>query len=404
MHEHKGKKNRLPENMTSREDALKKLFAVWTPSPETETVPLEDSVGRTLAETLTACFTLPLSHVAGCDGVAVKSAAFAAGTPDASGWRAGREYVRADTGDDFPDEYDAVVMVEDLVFLPEGGLRFDPELSSVRPGENVRPAGSAQRAGDELLAAGRVIRPTDLSALAAGGVTEVPVRKKPVIAFLPTGSELIPAGQSPARGQNIDSNSPMVAAMLREMGAEPKCYPITRDAPRELEATLRAALGEADVVVINGGSSKGGEDFNTGLLADIGDLLFHEVSAAPGRPMAIALVGGKPVVNLPGPPLAAYFGTDWCIRAIVDRALGRPAAARGTLRGVLTGDLGPGGPLEILHRIRVSVDDGGEVALTPINGRRAGSAAVMTGEAQYVTAKFEEKHPAGSVLEVTLLP
>ena len=402
MHEHKSKKGRLPENMTSREDALKKLFSVWTPNPEKETVPLGESVGRTLAETQFSRFTMPPSHVAGCDGVAVKSAAFAAGVPDAAGWRAGNEYVRADTGDDFPDQYDAVVMVEDLTFLPEGGLRFAPELA-VRPGENVRPAGSSLREGDELLAAGRVIRPTDLSALAMGGVTDVPVWKKPVVAFLPTGSELIPAGQIPARGENIDSNSLMVAAMLRELGAEPKCYPITRDAPKELEVTLRAALDEANVVVINGGSSKGGEDFNTGLLAMLGDLLFHEVSAAPGRPMAIALIGGKPVVNLPGPPLAAYFGTDWCLRAVVDRALGRPAAMRGVLRGVLTEDLGPGGPLEVLHRIRVSVDGSGVAALTPLNGRRTGSAAVMTGEAQYVTAKFEEKHSAGSVLEVTLL-
>jgi len=356
-------KNPLPAQMTSRIEALEKLFAVWTPPRETETVPLAEAVGRTLAETQRSCLTMPPAHVSVCDGIAVKSASFVHGLPDASGWVEGREYVWADTGDDFPDEYDAVIRVEELEKLPGGGLRITRR-ESVEPGDSVKPRGGTVQEGDKLLDAGQVIRPTDLSALAMGGAFTVPVWKRPVAAFLPTGSELIPCGAAPKRGENIDSNSLMVPAMLRELGAECLCFPITRDAVSELRETLHAALAQADIVVINGGSSKGGEDFNTRLIAEEGDLLFHEVSAAPGRPTAIGVVQGKPVVNMPGPPLAAYFVTDWCLRAILDRWLCHPPRILHTVRGVLTAPLGPGGPVETFRRLHAERAEDGSVRLT----------------------------------------
>ena len=403
----------LPENMTPRREALKKLFSVWDIPRQTETLPLDVCLGRTLAETQFARFAVPPSHVSGCDGIAVRSADFQKNYPDTSHWQCGTEYVYADTGDDFPDDYDAVIPVEFLEKLPDGGIRITGAKSGAKSGEmngemnggytvsagdNVRPGGSALREGDLLLEAGTVIRPMDLSLLAMGGAFLVPVWKKPKIAFLPTGSELIPWGTQPQRGQTTDSNSLMVPAMLREMGAAVSCFPIFRDVPDLLREELHNALQSADIVVINGGSSKGGEDFNTKLLASEGRLLFHEVSAAPGRPLAISMIGDKPVINVPGPPMAAYFVTDWCLRAIIDRWLCHGGAVRTEITGTLTDAARPGGPLETLRRFHAEAVADGSWTITPVVG-----AAAINANAQRTADFFEKKHDAGESLTVEFL-
>ena len=147
---------------------------------------------------------------------------------------------------------------------------------------NVRSAGSTLKPGELLIEAGLPIRPTDLAALIMGGITLVEVYRKPKVAFIPTGSELIPAGLKPFRGKNVDTNSLMVKHQLIEMGAEPILFPIIEDVPAELSDALDAALRFADIVVINGGSSKGGEDFNEKLLEKKGKLIQHRIAAAPG--------------------------------------------------------------------------------------------------------------------------
>ena len=162
----------------------------------------------------------------------------------------------ADTGDDFPDEYDAVIRIEEVSFREDGTPAFSCD-TPVAPGTGVRPAGSTIRKGDLLIQANQVIRPTDLSALAMGGAQRVPVWKRPVVAFLPTGSELIAWDKTPKRGDNIDSNSLMVAEMVKAMGAEVISYPIVADVLESLHDVLHDALAKADLVIINGGSSIG---------------------------------------------------------------------------------------------------------------------------------------------------
>ena len=133
----------------------------------------------------------------------------------------------------------------------------------------------------------------------------VPVRRKPRVAFIPTGSELVPAGVRPLRGQNVDANSLMVKHMLAAYGAEPLMFPIVKDDPQALEEAFAEALAAADLVVINGGSAVGKEDFNVRMIEERGKVIHHYIAAVPGRPMMLAVANGKPVVDLPGPALAA---------------------------------------------------------------------------------------------------
>lgn len=388
------------QQLPTRSEVLDALFAAWTPEEKTETIPTAQALGRVLARDHFARYSLPVVRASAMDGVAVDSSRFANGTPDTSAWVLGQDFCRADTGDDFDDRFDAVIPIEE-VSLVGGRLTLAPG-AAVRPGQNVRPAGSTLQKGALVGQQGRRLRSFDLAALAMGGAAEVEVWQKPRVAFLPTGSELVPLGQAPLRGQNIDSNSVLAANLLREMGAEPLCFPIAADSKAGLVAALDRALAEADIVLLNGGSSKGEEDFNARLLEERGQVLFHWVAAAPGKPLCVAMIGGKPVIDLPGPPLAVLYGMDWCVRAMVCRMLRLPFPRRQTIAGKLTEPIAAPPSMEILCMMDVQKTDGGyNVKQKPWRG--GSMADSLTAGAFYTTELGTARKEAGETIEVTLL-
>jgi molybdopterin molybdotransferase/putative molybdopterin biosynthesis protein len=318
-----------------------------------------------------------------------------------SSWENGREYARADTGDDFDDRFDAVIPIENVSFLPGGGLSLAGDLN-VKPGMNVRPSGNSVKEGELLVAAFTRLRPFDLASLVLGGVPEVSVLKRPVVAFIPTGNELVPQGTAPTRGRSVDSNSIMVKHMLIEMGAEPLCLPITRDDPAALRAAVRDAQGRADIVLICGGSSKGGEDFNADVIFDMGEELFHWIASAPGRPMAAAMLDGVPLINMPGPPLAAYFVTDWCVRGLDGHFLGQPEFKRKTARASLPDGLDATEGMEILRKLSLR-DSGGAYEARVVEIRASSTVKSLTTPAQLVTDAGPEGIAPGGSVEIELL-
>lgn len=393
------------DKLMRKEDALAALFARWTPEPPTEAVPVAACAGRVLARDVTARYDLPVVRASAMDGVAVKSAAFAGGTPDMRAWIQGRDYVRADTGDDFDDEFDAVVMIEAVEILPEGGLAFRDAVK-VTPGLNVKPRGAELRRGTVIARAGTLLTATDMAAVGMSGEAEVAVIKKPRVGFIPTGSELISVGSALERGQYFDVNSPMAAALLREMGAEPVLHPIVRDEPAALRGAMEEMLPRCDVLLINAGTSKGGEDYCTRLLREQGEVLFHGVAAVPGRPMSMAIVQGKPVINLSGPSFAAFYSMDWAVRALVCRWLGRPLPQRKRLRARLSAPFQCPPPFSAMSAFRLSRGKDGAWEAMPLIGRGpkgAGSAAMLTADAVYISTPGEKPRAAGEEIELELL-
>lgn len=389
------------DGFPSKEEALADFFKAWEPVQETELVSLDESVGRVLARDMVSTNTLPVVRSSSFDGIAVKSAAFANGLPDTSTWKRGADYVRADTGDDFPDEFDAVIMIEKAAIQPDGSVVLDDDVK-IEAGSGVNPSGATLKAGVPLLSAGSVIRPTDLAALCMGGATMVPVRRKPRIAFIPTGSELVCAGIKPRRGQNVDTNSLMVKHMLIEFGAEPIVFPIVHDDPAELERAFEEALAVADAVVINGGSAIGEEDFNVRMIEKRGSVIHHYIAAVPGRPLMMAVADGKPVVDLPGPTLAAYYGTEWCLQAITARILGIPVHKRPTVMAKATATSGSVPKMANIGRCDLlRTADGYEVRFH--NFKAGELAECMASNAQRISPIGEAGWQEGDLLEVELL-
>ncbi|MDR0817704.1 MAG: molybdopterin molybdotransferase MoeA [Clostridiales Family XIII bacterium] len=396
-----------PGELPLRAEVLAKFFEAWRAPISTEVVDTQDACGRILAEDVFAKCDKPVVRGSRMDGVAVKSEAFAQGLPDASDWTPKEDWTRADTGDDFPDEYDAVIPIEDVIILPGGGLEFAPEIElPIAPGTNVAPKGSSIREGVGIGSKGTKLSPCDIAAIASGAVSRVRVYAKPRAAFIPTGSELIPLGADlpgPARGQTVESNSLMARLMLEEMGALPSIYPIVRDDKAALGAALTEALAEADIVVFSAGTSKGEEDFSHALLAERGDLICHGVAAAPGRPLALAVIDGKPVINVAGPPVACFNGLDWCVRPIIASFFELPSPKHHTVRAKLAEPIRSGGPgFETIIRIELEETASGFIA-HPLTNRERPSTDALRTRGLYSSKVTPEPTGAGDTIEVEIL-
>jgi molybdopterin molybdotransferase len=391
------------DGFPERSGALQDFFKEWESAEQIERVPLFDAVGRVAAKTLVSRNTLPVHRVSSCDGIAVKSEDFKDGMPDYKNWKRDIDFAAADTGDDFPDDFDAVIMAEEVDYNEDGTVQFISPDVVVTAGANISGAGSTIKKGDLLIEKNKVIRPADLASLAAGGVAMVPVRKKPRVAFIPTGSELIPASVIPKRGENIDTNSLLVGASLKELGAEPLIYPIIKDDRELLREAILEAVEEADAVILNAGTALGGEDYNYSILEKEGKLIHHYIAAAPGRPLAMAVIHGKPVINLPGPTIAAFFGIEWCLSAVIARLLRIPPRIRPSIEGVLTEDIRSNPKMAILCCMNAVRKPDGTYELHPVPFRGKGLSYALSVNAMYVSDVGESGRKKGEAIRVSLL-
>tara|TARA_R110000764_G_scaffold151908_2_gene239743 strand:+ start:199 stop:1371 length:1173 start_codon:yes stop_codon:yes gene_type:complete len=339
--------------------ALDHLFALVGPLP-VETVPLRRAHGRVLAETVLAQRTQPPFAASAMDGYAVKSAEVetdalfkvigesAAGHGFAGTVGAGQA-VRIFTGAPVPQGADFVVIQEDvtrrgdLITLNHG----------VGTAHNIRRAGTDFSAGTPMPAPRR-LSAGDVALLAAMNIAQVPVARRPVVALISTGDELVMPGETPGDDQIIVSNTFGLAALLEGLGAVPRILPIARDTRAALRQVLTLAAG-ADLIVTIGGASVGDHDLVADVAAEMGmQQSFYKVVMRPGKPLMAGMLGGVPMIGLPGNPVSAMVcGTVFLtpvIRAM--QGLGEAPAPRRQMP--LTAPLEANGPRE--HYMRAVVD------------------------------------------------
>lgn len=223
------------------------------------------------------------------------------------------------TGGAVPDGADAVVMLEYTESYGGGEIGV---LKPAAPGGNMVYRGDDVFPGKLVLKAGRTLRSEDIGALAALGITEVSVVKKPVVGIISTGDELVDINQTPGVGQVRDVNSSMLSAAIQDFGAEAKPYGIVRDGYQRLKTALIDALNECDMVLISGGSSVGQMDSTCAVIEELGELLLHGIAMKPGKPTIAGDISGKPVFGLPGHPVAAHFISEVFVRPLVQQLLG----------------------------------------------------------------------------------
>jgi molybdopterin molybdotransferase len=223
------------------------------------------------------------------------------------------------TGGFLPEGADAVVMIEDSEAAePDTVLVFSP----VAPGENVIGPRDDIAKGTRLFPRGHRLRPQDVGTLMGLGITAVRVVRRPRAAVVATGEEIVPPDIRPGPGQVRDINSYTMECLLEGAGAMPELHGIVPDSTEGLREALKRALGEADLVVISGGSSVGTRDVTLAVLESLGEVLFQGLRMKPGKPTILARVDGKPVVGCPGHPVSAFVVGAKVIVPLVERLLG----------------------------------------------------------------------------------
>ncbi len=322
--------------------ALEKVLALFETLPA-ETIPLAQASGRILAENVVAHDSLPPFDNSGMDGYALKAAdtsganernpvslrvigEVAAGSVFDGTLRRG-EAVRIMTGAPIPDGADAVIRIEDTGEKYEDAQRPLPDLVSIKaeigPANAIRYAGSDLRAGQMILAAGRKIRPQEVGVLASLGVPQVPVIRRPKVAILATGDELIPVEEALVPGKIRNSNGYAQAAQIEALGAEAIRLGVAKDTPEDLRDKLQAGLdANVDLFISSAGVSVGVYDVVTDVLQKGGDINFWKVRMRPGKPLAVGRYSGIPYLGLPGNPVSAMVSFERFARPAILKMAG----------------------------------------------------------------------------------
>jgi molybdopterin molybdotransferase len=313
--------------MMSVDEAVAIIATRVRPVQEIETVPLGNADGRILAGDISASLALPPFTNSAVDGYAVRSddlplredAAFPvsgriqAGASAPEPLRAGHA-VRIFTGAPMPEGAGTVFMQED-VRVDEAGKVVLP--AGLRPGANVRPAGEDIPFGVAALAGGLRLRPQDVALAAAFGLRQVDVRRRIRVAVFSTGNELVSPGSQRQPAQLFDSNRFMLMAMLGRLGCEVSDLGILRDDRAALAQGLKKVAGTHDLILTSGGVSTGEEDHVKAAVEDVGTLVLWRMAIKPGRPVAMGIIGGTPLIGLPGNPVASFVTFVHVVRPTV---------------------------------------------------------------------------------------
>jgi len=355
-----------------------------------ETIPLdENALGRTLAGPIWAKTSSPHYHASAMDGFAVRAAetAGALQTKPVS-LQIPDQACYLDTGDPLPPGFDSVIQIENTEALDEHGNLTDairdPATirirASVAPWTHVRPLGEDIVATELVLPAGHVLRPADLGAIAASGHIEIQVARKPRVAILPTGTELVPIGTKLKPGDILEYNSLVMAAQVKAMGAEPTRFPITEDNFDLICKRVAEAAQNHDLVLLNAGSSAGAEDFSSKVVEKLGQLLVHGVAVRPGHPVIMGMVKREskienqkseiPILGVPGYPVSAALTMEIFVEPLIAQWLRRRPTELPTETAQLPRKItSPGGDDDF---VRVAVGRVGEKLLAAPLSRGAG--------------------------------
>ena len=337
-----------------------------------EDIPVDEhAAGRVLAEPAWARLSSPHYHASAMDGFTVRAHETTGAMPNVPvSLLYGSQTTYVDTGDALPAWADAVIPIENVEPLDEGNvlagnLRRPYKIqirSSVVPWSHIRALGEDIVATALVLPAGHTIRPIDIGALAASGHNRVRVTRRPRVAILPTGSELVPVGQSVKPGEIIEYNSLVLAAQINSWGGEAIRYPIIPDNFEEICGKVDEASQASDLILLNAGSSAGSEDFSARVVEKMGRLLVHGVAVRPGHPVILGMLEGNklsvnpvqpsgisdgsnpisapqnliPIIGVPGYPVSAALTSEIFVEPLLARWLGRQPYEPETVNAVMT--------------------------------------------------------------------
>jgi len=362
------------------EDAQKRILAS-VPRLPVATVPLAEALGLVTARDLAATEPIPPFANTGVDGYAVRAADTAGATAESpvrlkvvDELPAGKaptvpvgpgEAIRIMTGAPAPEGADAIVMVEDTATEDDRGVVVIRR--EAHAGDHIRPAGGDLAVGDAAFPAGSVLGPAHLGVVAGLGQATVDVIRRPRVAVMSTGDELVPPGEPLSIGQIRDSNRPMLMALVAQTGCEPIDFGIGVDDEAVITERLEKAAATCDAMVTSGGVSMGDYDIIKMVLSRIADMNWWQVAIRPAKPLAFGLLGGVPIFGLPGNPVSSHVSFELFARPALLQMMGHSRLFR------------PVTPAVAAHDMRRRAD--GKLHLDRVTLRRDGDGRLLAASA-----------------------
>jgi molybdopterin molybdotransferase len=397
------------EAVTRLADAREQLRARCEPHGRTTAQETAEAVGRILADSVDAGRAVPHYDRAAMDGYAVRAQdTFDAGDRSPVLLEAGDDAVApgqavsVHTGSAIPDGADAVVMVEETEARDGEVFVYD----AVAGGENVAPAGEDVEDGQHLFDTGHRLRSSDLALLRATGRETVEVVERPRVSVLPTGEELVDAGEEPGPGEIVETNGLLVSTLTEQWGGDPTYRDVVTDDEDALRAAIEADT-DHDVVVTTGGSSVGERDLIADVVADIGEVVVHGVAIKPGHPVGFGVVEDTPVLMLPGYPVSCLVNAVQFLRPAIAWRSGTEPRAHPTVRARLSDKLRSSPGERTFARVQIhetEAEDADGESLPTAEPVRVSGAGVMSSVALadgwVVVPESREGLPAGETVAV----
>lgn len=365
-----------------------------------EIINTEESLGRVTAEAVYSKISSPFYNCSAMDGIALHSSK----TIGASEKRPvileeGKDYMVVDTGDPVLREYDCVIMVEDIVNIDQNKIQI---YKSAAPWQNIRPLGEDIVENQLIIPSGHAVRPVDIGAMLAGGVNTIEVYKKPLVGIIPTGTELVEPGSDLKVGDIIDFNSRVFSGQVIEFGGIPKRYGIVKDDYEVLKETLKRAVSECDIVIINAGSSAGREDFTSELIADLGTVYIHGIAIKPGKPTIMGQIDNKPVLGIPGYPVSAYFIMEKVLKKVIEGYQGLKLKEPQRVEAILSRRIMSS--LKYLEFVRMKLGYvGNKVIATPLSRGAGATMSLVRADGTLEVPQNVEGIEAGTKVEINLM-
>ena len=363
-----------------------------------ERVPLEAAIGRVTAEPVWARGSSPAYDAAAMDGIAVRAADTVGASPTTPLMLGADDFATVDTGDPVPAEFDAVVMRE---HVHRDGERAELR-AAAPPYQHVRSIGEDVSASELLLPEGHRLRPVDVAAAGAAGMTELAVRRAPRVAIVPTGDEIRPLGEPLDDGEIPDTNSLMLAGQAREAGCLTETLPIAPDDPEAIATAVHDAASRSDLVIVVAGSSAGRDDHTAAVVEATGTLAVHGVAVRPGHPVVLGAVDATPVLGAPGYPVSAALTFEIFAARLLAGLEGAAPRERPRARARLARKLASAAGMDDWVRVRLGRVGGGLVATPLPRGAGVLTSLVRADGLLVVGAGIEGHHP-GEEVEVELL-
>lgn len=380
----------------------KELFLnSFQPISANELLPIEECDGRIIAEDICAGINVPHYHRAAMDGFAViSSQTFGAGTGSPVILKLSDHIekgtcVRVHTGSPMPDGADAVVMIEDTLLNGDMVEVF----AQIHPFKNVGSIGEDVAKGEIIVNKGSMLRPCDIAVLASLGIEKINVFKKPRVLVIPTGEELVPRNKKNLKaGEVYETNGLMSAMYIRKWGGIAQLFDIVVDSPEKIKEALISNPG-IDMIITSGGTSVGKRDYVPAVVGSVGSLLVHGVGISPGKPTALGLINCKPIVCLPGYPVAGIVALFYFGKSALRRLGNIPDGPDRMVRAVLSEKIA--GRTGYVTYARVKIEKGQAI---PISTMGAGIlSSVSKADGFVVLPENLEGQNAGEEVDVVLI-